>query len=108
MDALTPPDDTIDTADNVETSDGADTERPARPDPRLLINLRHEEAAAAVDTFDDLPLHDRIRESVRKIGWSAPTPVQKLCLPFTLRGRDVAGFAQTGTGKTAVFLLTIC
>ncbi|MHA0111077.1 DEAD/DEAH box helicase, partial [Klebsiella pneumoniae] len=59
------------------------------------------------DTFDDLPIHPLILEAIRTIGWATPTPVQKLCLPFSLRGRDVAGFAQTGTGKTAVFLITI-
>ncbi len=44
---------------------------------------------------------------VRKLGWAHPTPVQNLCLPHTLIGRDVAGFAQTGTGKTGVFLITV-
>ena len=63
--------------------------------------------ALGINVFDDLPLHARLKEAVAKIGWTAPTPVQKLCLPYTLRGRDVAGFAQTGTGKTGVFLLTI-
>ena len=73
-----------------------------------LYGIKPEDAAAGIETFLDLPLHEKIREAVQKIGWSAPTPVQKLCLPYTLRGRHVAGFAQTGTGKTAVFLLTIC
>ncbi len=72
-----------------------------------LVRLLPEEAALGVEKFSDLPLHERILEAVQKVGWNEPTPVQKLCLPFTLRGRDVAGFAQTGTGKTAVFLLTI-
>ena len=44
---------------------------------------------------------------VESMGWAKPTEVQSLCLPFSLSGRDVAGFAQTGTGKTGVFLLTI-
>lgn len=72
-----------------------------------LFGVSPEQAAAEIEGFDDLPMHERLREAVNKIGWAQPTPVQKLCLPFTLRGRDVAGFAQTGTGKTAVFLLTI-
>jgi len=72
-----------------------------------LAGVKPEVAALGINTFDDLPLHARIREAVAKIGWQEPTPVQKLCLPYTLRGRHVAGFAQTGTGKTAVFLLTI-
>ena len=72
-----------------------------------LFGVAPEQAAAGIANFSDLPMHERVRDAVEKIGWSEPTPVQKLCLPFTLRGRDVAGFAQTGTGKTAVFLLTI-
>ena len=72
-----------------------------------LFGIAPEQAAAGIANFSDLPMHERIRDAVEKIGWSEPTSVQKLCLPYTLRGRDVAGFAQTGTGKTAVFLLTI-
>lgn len=89
------------------SSDG-DDEKPARERaPLALQDVRPEMAALGIHSFDDLPMHESVREGVRKIGWAAPTPVQKLCLPYTLRGRDVAGFAQTGTGKTAVFLLTI-
>lgn len=79
---------------------------PAEKPP--LWGILPEVAAAGVESFDDLPLHETVRQALRTIGWAAPTPVQKLCLPYTLRGRHVAGFAQTGTGKTAVFLLTIC
>lgn len=84
-----------------------DSAEAASARPRPTFTLTPEQAASEIETFDDLPMHESIREAVRKIGWAAPTPVQKLCLPFTLRGRDVAGFAQTGTGKTAVFLITI-
>lgn len=73
-----------------------------------LFGIKPEDAASGIDSFLDLPMHKKVHEAVQKIGWTAPTPVQKLCLPYTLRGRHVAGFAQTGTGKTAVFLLTIC
>jgi ATP-dependent RNA helicase RhlB len=83
-------------------------ERKRSSDKIPLYGIKPEDAAQGIDTFLDLPLHEKVRDAVRKIGWAAPTPVQKLCLPYTLRGRHVAGFAQTGTGKTAVFLLTIC
>lgn len=46
-----------------------------------------------------------IQRSLSGAGWSEPTPIQKLCLPEVLTGRDVVGFAQTGTGKTGVFLI---
>ena len=57
--------------------------------------------------FDTMELHPRLLARIKEIGWSTPTPIQRLCLPITLRGRDAAGFAQTGTGKTGVFLITI-
>lgn len=56
--------------------------------------------------FAEAKLHPRLAEAVVKMGWTRPTPVQGLCLPYSLTGRDVAGFAQTGTGKTGVFLIT--
>lgn len=58
-------------------------------------------------TFEEAELHPKLLEAIKNIGWTAPTPVQALCLPHTLRGREVAGFAQTGTGKTGVFLITV-
>lgn len=64
--------------------------------------------ASSCEKFSDLPIEQKVQEAIHQLGWSAPTPVQKLCLPFTLHGRDVAGFAQTGTGKTGVFLITAC
>lgn len=63
--------------------------------------------AKTCQVFDDLPLLPKVKEAVAQMGWPTPTPVQKLCLPWTLNNRDVAGFAQTGTGKTGVFLMTI-
>ncbi len=60
-----------------------------------------------VEDFNELDLEDDLKNAVSKLGWSKPTPVQGKCLPFTLVGKDVAGFAQTGTGKTGVFLITL-
>lgn len=58
-------------------------------------------------TFADAGLQPELLQAIETIGWKVPTPVQQKCLPYTIRGRDVAGFAQTGTGKTGVFLITI-
>lgn len=54
--------------------------------------------------FADLPLHSVVREALAQKGFEFCTPIQALSLPFTLAGRDVAGQAQTGTGKTMAFL----
>jgi ATP-dependent RNA helicase RhlB len=61
----------------------------------------------SVDSFDALELHPELVVGINKLGWKSPTPVQGMCLPLTTVGKDVAGFAQTGTGKTGVFLITI-
>ncbi|CDL85676.1 ATP-dependent RNA helicase RhlB [Xenorhabdus szentirmaii] len=54
--------------------------------------------------FSDFALHPKVIEALDKKGFSNCTPIQALTLPFTVEGRDVAGQAQTGTGKTLAFL----
>lgn len=54
--------------------------------------------------FSDLLLHPIVRDALAKKGFDFCTPIQALSLPITLNGRDVAGQAQTGTGKTMAFL----
>lgn len=55
--------------------------------------------------FADLGLPEPLLEGVRAAGFVTCTPIQAQTLPFALKGRDIAGQAQTGTGKTAAFLL---
>ncbi len=57
--------------------------------------------------FDSLPLQPALREAIRKLGFEYCTPIQSQSLVHTLAGHDVTGRAQTGTGKTAAFLITI-
>ncbi|MGL4486016.1 MAG: ATP-dependent RNA helicase RhlB [Yersinia sp. (in: enterobacteria)] len=54
--------------------------------------------------FSDFTLHPLVVEALEKKGFHRCTPIQALALPLTLSGRDVAGQAQTGTGKTLAFL----
>ena len=54
--------------------------------------------------FADLPLHPVVKQALAQKGFEYCTPIQALSLPFTLQGKDVAGQAQTGTGKTMAFL----
>lgn len=56
-------------------------------------------------SFADLPLHPCLHQALQSIGFAYCTPIQKECLPAVLEGEDIAGQAQTGTGKTATFLL---
>jgi len=55
--------------------------------------------------FEDLKLREEVAKGVIEAGFSYCTPIQAATLPVALDGRDVAGQAQTGTGKTAAFLL---
>ncbi|MCK9395606.1 MAG: DEAD/DEAH box helicase [Methylobacter sp.] len=55
--------------------------------------------------FSNLELSDSILRSLKDAGFDHCTPIQRRALPLSLRGMDVAGQAQTGTGKTAAFLL---
>ncbi len=57
--------------------------------------------------FCDLIVSETLLESVRRQGYSIPTPIQEQAIPVVLEGRDVLGCAQTGTGKTAAFALPI-
>jgi superfamily II DNA/RNA helicase len=56
-------------------------------------------------TFDELSLDPRILEAVKAAGYTTPTPIQEQGIPAVLGGRDITGIAQTGTGKTAAFVL---
>ena len=56
-------------------------------------------------SFENLALDSRILEAVKSCGFDAPTDIQKEAIPQILEGRDVMASAQTGTGKTAAFVL---
>jgi ATP-dependent RNA helicase RhlE len=58
-------------------------------------------------TFNDFNLHPDIFQAVQDMGYKSPTPIQQIAIPAILEGKDVIGSAQTGTGKTAAFLIPI-
>ena len=57
--------------------------------------------------FDSFNFHPQIQAGVTAAGYSTPTPIQLRAMPPVLEGRDLMGLAQTGTGKTAAFVLPI-
>lgn len=58
-------------------------------------------------SFRDLGLHAAFADRCERLGYTEPTPIQKQAIPVVLQGGDVIGCAETGTGKTAAFLLPI-
>jgi ATP-dependent RNA helicase RhlE len=60
-----------------------------------------------VSEFSDLPLIPALHNTLNKIGYTKPTPIQSQAIPPLLEGADLLGIAQTGTGKTAAFALPI-
>ena len=57
--------------------------------------------------FNSYSFHPQIRSGILAAGYATPTPIQRRAIPLVLEGRDVMGLAQTGTGKTAAFVLPI-
>jgi ATP-dependent RNA helicase RhlE len=57
--------------------------------------------------FEQFSLDPRIAAGVKGAGYTTPTPIQEQAIPVALAGKDVLGLAQTGTGKTAAFVLPI-
>ena len=58
-------------------------------------------------TFRNLKLIEPLLDAVAKQGYTAPTPIQEQAIPHILQGKDLIGIAQTGTGKTAAFVLPL-
>ena len=58
-------------------------------------------------SFEQFSLDRRIVAGIKGMGYTMPTPIQQQAIPIVLEGRDVLGVAQTGTGKTAAFVLPI-
>ncbi len=57
--------------------------------------------------FEEFKLHDQLLEGLGYMGFEDATPIQEAALPKILAGHDLIGCAQTGTGKTAAFILPI-
>ncbi len=58
-----------------------------------------------MNSFSEYPFDERIRKAIEELGFTKPTPIQSQTIEPIAEGRDVIGIAQTGTGKTAAFVL---
>lgn len=68
---------------------------------------QEEPVAVVAENFSSFPLSPKLLENIVQKGYSAPTPIQQQTIPHILAGRDVIGIANTGTGKTAAFLIPL-
>jgi len=57
--------------------------------------------------FTEFNFHENLAEGIAASGYDEPTPVQAQVIPLILKGKDIIASAQTGTGKTAAFLLPL-
>ena len=88
-----------------ETSRGGNASRIQKMIP--LPPHEHVPEMEGKKPFIDFPLPDQLLRAVQDLKFKYCTPVQEKTLPFSIEGRDIIGKAQTGTGKTAAFLITI-
>lgn len=73
----------------------------------IPVKVSGSDVPPPIKSFEESGLRKHLIEKVHKCNYSTPTPVQKHAIPIILKGRDVMGCAQTGSGKTAAFLLPI-
>lgn len=83
---------------------------PKALDPRLFVRAAMPEIiddTVTNNSFSDFDLSDQLLTNIKSKGYVTPTPIQDQALKLALAGKDVLGLADTGTGKTAVFALSI-
>lgn len=80
-------------------------------DPTQFINKNpvevKEEVYENTHTFSDFNISDSLKKTIEKMGLVTPSPIQDQIIPHILNGSDVVGLAETGTGKTAAFLIPL-
>lgn len=84
---------------------GSSTQQHAQDAPQPTLNRSSDTAES--NGFAQFGLDSRLNRAIHEAGFAAPTPVQAATIPIGLSGNDLIGTAQTGTGKTAAFVLPI-
>ncbi|KAH9642496.1 hypothetical protein HF086_008906 [Spodoptera exigua] len=73
----------------------------------IAVKVSGENPPRAIESFETANLRKYVLDNILKAGYKKPTPIQKHAIPIIMGGRDLMGCAQTGSGKTAAFLLPI-
>jgi ATP-dependent RNA helicase DDX23/PRP28 len=76
-----------------------------REDHRMSFKNAGPNAPLPFRTWEEMPLPQPLRDAISDLGYINPSPIQMASMPFGLRQRDVIGLAETGSGKTAAFVL---
>src|SRR3972149_11253797 len=80
-------------------------------DPTSVVNSTPQKIEIEVylpkHTFGDFAVNEQLKKNILSAGFNTPTPIQDQAIPEILAGRDVVGIANTGTGKTAAFLIPL-
>jgi len=71
----------------------------------IPVEMSGREPPEGIKTFQDCELHEALVANITRCGYTVPTPVQKFSVPIVTQRRDLMACAQTGSGKTAAFLL---
>src|SRR2546428_5090769 len=77
------------------------------PDLMDSDRIPHHPVPTTPRTFAELGLTPEILASIREVGFEHPTPIQAAVIPPALEGRDIIALAQTGSGKTAAFVIPL-
>lgn len=88
-----------------EGEDSDDAEEAAMQAEYFDLEAGQEAEEVAGKTFSDMGLSRPIMRAIDELGFTRPTPIQRIAVPTALSGKDVCASAQTGSGKTAAFLL---
>ena len=79
-------------------------------DPSQIVNnapVLKEDVYEPKHTFSDFAISEKLKSNIIKRGFTSPTPIQDQAIPEILKKKDVVGIANTGTGKTAAFLIPL-
>ncbi len=74
---------------------------------KSVVVTEEETVYAPQHRFSDFDIDERLKANIAKKGYETPSPIQDSAIPHLLLGRDVVGLAETGTGKTAAFLIPL-
>ena len=69
------------------------------------MSVSGDDAPSPIESFESAGLRKILVDNVTKTGYLKPTPIQRLAIPAIMQKRDMMSCAQTGSGKTAAFLL---